>query len=110
MWAPIGERPAALGHHRCKWLHVTAFVQPTSGEAVWFLSNGLSKPLFEGLLASFAQQTGAGRDRRIVLVLDNLGVSRRTDFVRRERKSPGLARPQEPGCAGRHHAGLPAAV
>ena len=73
MWAPIGERPIALGHHRYKWLHVTAFVQPTSGEAVWFLSTGLSKPFFEALLASFAQQTGAGRERHIVLVLDNAG-------------------------------------
>ena len=48
-------------------------MQPTSGEAVWFLSNGLSKPFFEALLASFAQQTGAGRECHIVLVLDNAG-------------------------------------
>jgi hypothetical protein len=62
-----------LGHHRYEWLHVTAFVQPTSGEAVWYLSTGLSKPLFEALLAAFARQTGAGRRRSIILVLDNAG-------------------------------------
>jgi transposase len=73
VWAPIGARPVALGHHRYQWLHVTAFVQPTSGEAVWYLSTGLSKPLFEALLAAFARQTGAGRRRSIVLVLDNAG-------------------------------------
>jgi transposase len=73
VWAPIGERPIALGHHRYKWLHVSAFVQPTSGEAVWFLSTGLSKLFFEALLASFARETGAGRERHIVLVLDNAG-------------------------------------
>jgi transposase len=73
VWAPIGARPVALGHHRYEWLHVTAFVQPTSGEAVWYLSTGLSKPLFEALLAAFARQTGAGRRRSIVLVLDNAG-------------------------------------
>jgi transposase len=73
VWAPIGERPVALGHHRFEWLHVTAFVQPTTGEAVWFLSTGLSKPLFEALLAAFARQTGAGRERHVVLVLDNAG-------------------------------------
>ena len=71
VWAPIGARPTALGHHRYQWLQVTAFVQPTSGEAVWFLSTGLSKPLFEKLLAAFARDVGAGRGRRIVLVLDN---------------------------------------
>ena len=48
-------------------------MQPTSGEAVWYLSTGLSKPLFEALLAAFARQTGAGRRRSIVLVLDNAG-------------------------------------
>jgi transposase len=40
---------------------------------VWYLSNGVSKPFFAALLAAFAQQTGAGRDRSIVLVLDNAG-------------------------------------
>jgi transposase len=48
-------------------------VQPTSGEAVWYLSTGLSKPFFEALLASFARRTGAGRERHIILVLDNAG-------------------------------------
>jgi transposase len=73
VWAPAGARPVALGHHRYQWLQVVAFVQPTSGEAVWYLSTGLSKPLFEALLAAFARQTGAGRRRSIVLVLDNAG-------------------------------------
>src|SRR3712207_739079 len=52
---------------------VIAFVQPTSGEAVWYLSAGLSKPFFAALLAAFARETGAGRERHIVLVLDNAG-------------------------------------
>jgi transposase len=73
VWAPVGMRPIALGHHRYEWLHVVAFVQPTSGETIWYLCSGLSKPLFEALLASFARKTGAGRGRHIVLVLDNAG-------------------------------------
>jgi len=52
---------------------VIASVQPTSGEAIRFLSTGLSKPFFEALLAAFARETGAGRERHIVLVLDNAG-------------------------------------
>ena len=53
---------------------VIAFVQPTSGEVVWYLSAGLSKPFFAALLAAFARETGAaGRERHIVLVLDNAG-------------------------------------
>ena len=73
VWAPVGERPIALGHHRYQWLHVVAFVQPTSGETVWYLCSGLSKPFFEALLAGFARKTGAGRERHIILVLDNAG-------------------------------------
>jgi transposase len=73
VWAPIGQRPIALGHHRYQWLHVVAFVQPTSGETVWYLATGLSKPFFAELLAAFARQVGAGRKRHIVLVLDNAG-------------------------------------
>jgi transposase len=48
-------------------------VQPTSGETVWYPSTGLSKPFFAELLAACARQTGAGRERSIVLALDNAG-------------------------------------
>ena len=73
MWAPKGQRPIALGHHRYKWLYVTAFVQPISGETFWYISNGVSKPFFAALLALFAREAGAGRDRIIVLGLDSAG-------------------------------------
>jgi transposase len=72
-WAPVGERPTAHGHHRFEWLYVTAFVSPVTGECFWYVSNGMSKPLFEALLRLFAEEAGAGRDRVIVLVLDNAG-------------------------------------
>ena len=26
VWAPVGQRPIALGHHRFQWLQVVAFV------------------------------------------------------------------------------------
>ena len=61
-----------------------AFVQPTSGEVFWYLANGVSKPFFEALLALFAREAGAGRDRIIVLVLDNAGWH----------TEPGLAVPE----------------
>ena len=73
VWAPKGQRPIALGHHRYKWLYVTAFVQPISGEVFWYISNGVSKPFFAALLALFAREAGAGRERIIVLELDNAG-------------------------------------
>src|SRR6185295_7988078 len=57
VWAPKGQRPIALGHHRYKWLYVTAFTQPVSGETLWYLSNGVSKAFFASLLSSFAEET-----------------------------------------------------
>ena len=60
MWAPKGQRPIALGHHRYKWFYVTAtaFVQPISGEVFWYVSNGVSKPFFAALLALFRVRPG----------------------------------------------------
>ncbi|MCC0065702.1 MAG: IS630 family transposase [Rhodovulum sp.] len=73
VWAPRGERPIARGHHRFEWFYVTAFVSPATGESFWYLGTGVSKELFEGTLALFAREAGAGRDRIIVLVLDGAG-------------------------------------
>ena len=50
VWAPIGERPVAAGHHRFEWLYVTVFVAPGTGETVWYLSNGVSKEFFANIM------------------------------------------------------------
>jgi len=73
VWAPIGKRPIALGHHRFEWLYVTGFVEPATGRTVWHILNGISKKLFELVLADFARSVGAGDEKRIVLQLDNAG-------------------------------------
>ena len=73
MWAPLGERPIAHGHHRFDWLYVTAFVSPATGETFWYVSNGVSKEFFEALLETFAREAEAGLSRIILRVLDNAG-------------------------------------
>ena len=73
VWAPRGERPIAVGHHRFEWLCVTAFVSPRTGESFWYPSPGVSKQDFEDVLALFAREAGAGHHRIIVLGLDNAG-------------------------------------
>jgi len=73
VWAPVGERPIAPGHHRFDWLYVTAFASPATGETFWYLSNGVSKPYFEALLETFAREAEAGSERILLLVLDNAG-------------------------------------
>ncbi len=60
---------------------MTAFVSPATGECFWYISSGISKPFFEAPLATFAEETGAGRDRIIVLVLDNAGWRSESNLV-----------------------------
>ena len=84
VWAPRGERPIAIGHPRFEGLYVTVFVSPATGESFWSLSTGVSKQDVEAILALFAREAGAGRDRIIVLGLDNAGGP----------SSPGLVIPE----------------
>lgn len=84
VWAPRGDRPTALGHHRYEWLYVTAFVAPATGESPWYVGSGVSKPPFEALLAAFDREAGAGRARTIILLLDGAGWH----------TEPGLAIPE----------------
>jgi len=73
VWAPIGQRPVALGHHRFEWLYVAGFVEPLTGKTVWFVTEAICKEMFELMLGKFATAAGAGRAKRIVLQLDNAG-------------------------------------
>ena len=74
VWAPRGERPTAVGHHRFEWLHVTAFVSPATGESCRSpLDRRRPTRDFEDVLALFAREAGAGPERIIVLVLDDAG-------------------------------------
>ncbi len=73
VWAPRGERPTALGHHRYEWLYVWGFVEPVTGATVWNVSNAVCKELFEAILLDFAKSAGAGANKRIVLQLDGAG-------------------------------------
>ena len=73
IWAPKGERPVALGHHRYEWPDVWGFVEPATGATVWNVSNAVCKEMFEAILADFAKSAGAGKDKRVLLQLDQAG-------------------------------------
>lgn len=73
VWAPVGERPIALGHHRFEWLYVTGFVEPATGQTVWNIANAVCKEMYELILADFAKSVGAGTRKRIVLQIDQAG-------------------------------------
>jgi hypothetical protein len=73
VWAPKGERPIALGHHRYEWLYIWGFVEPATGTTVWNVSNAVCKEMFEAILADFAKSARAGANKRIVLQIDGAG-------------------------------------
>jgi hypothetical protein len=73
VWAPVGERPIAVGHHRFEWLYVYGFVEPATGRTVWNVAEAVCKEMFELVLADFAKSAGAGRSKRIVLQIDQAG-------------------------------------
>jgi transposase len=72
-WAPKRQRPIALGRHRFEWLYLYGFVQPSTGAVVWFVCSTVDTDLLSVVLAAFARTVGAGRDKLVVLVLDNAG-------------------------------------
>src|SRR5262249_38510093 len=73
VWAPVGQRPIALGHYRFEWRYVTEFVEPASGRTVRNIANAVCKEMFELVLADFAKSVGAGPTKRIVHQADNAG-------------------------------------
>jgi transposase len=73
VWAPVGDRPIAIGHHSFEWLYVTGFVEPATGRTVWNIANAICKEMFEAVLADFAKSIGVGKKKRAVVQLDNAG-------------------------------------
>lgn len=70
VWAPIGERPTAVVHHRYQWSYLYGFVHPQTGRSEWLILPRVSIAWFNQALAAFAHAVGAGPDKVILLVLD----------------------------------------
>lgn len=81
VWAPIGERPIAVVHHRYEWLYLYGFVHPASGTTEWLVLPRVNVAWFNRALAEFAKATGAGANKRIVLVVDGAGWHRSPQVV-----------------------------
>ena len=78
VWTRRGERPRAPVHHRYEWLYVYGFVRPATGQTFWLVLPTVNKEFFwralsGRALSEFALHVGAGRDKRVVLVVDQAG-------------------------------------
>lgn len=73
VWARRGRRPVVAVRPRYQWLWVYAFVRPATGETWWLVLPWVNSAAMTAALAEFAQATGAGEGKRIVLTLDQAG-------------------------------------
>ena len=76
VWAPIGERPSALGHHRYEWLYVYGFVEPKTGKTLWYLIPRVNHQWLSLVYQSFAKDVGLSAEKIVLLVQDNAGWHR----------------------------------
>ncbi len=73
VWAPVGRRPVARLERGYEWTYLYGFVRPESGEVYWLILPTVNVELFSMALNEFAQEVGAGKDKRVLLVVDKAG-------------------------------------
>ena len=73
VWSPIGERPMVKVHQRYEWTYLYAFARPSTGQVHWLIFPTVNAEVFSLALESFAREAGAGKRKRILLVLDGAG-------------------------------------
>jgi hypothetical protein len=73
VWSPIGQRPTVKVHQRYEWTYLYAFARPKTGEVHWLVLPTVNAEVFSLALESFASEVGAGKRKRIVLVVDGAG-------------------------------------
>lgn len=95
-WAKRGKRPKAVGQTRFQWLYVYGFVRPATGQTYWLLLPTVNVEAMNAALAAFAKDCGIGKDKRVVLVLDNAGWHRSKKVVLPEGLSLEFLPPSTP--------------
>lgn len=73
VWTLPGQRPIAPVEPRYAWRYLVAFAHPASGRTLWQLADGVSTEIFTVELKAFAEASGAGPGKQVILVLDGAG-------------------------------------
>lgn len=76
VWAPVGERPSAIVHHRYEWLYVYGFVNPKTGGTYYYLIPRVNVQWLNLVFETFAKEVGAGEEKIVLIVEDNAGWHR----------------------------------
>ena len=70
---PVENTPLAHVHWRYQWLWLYGFVHPESGETYFWILPRANITLFNQVLADFAREFQAGKNKQIILTLDQAG-------------------------------------
>jgi transposase len=73
VWCRRGSSPVAQVYPRYEWVYVYGFVHPESGRTFWLVMPRVNTEAMSAALAEFAREVGAGKERRVLLVLDGAG-------------------------------------
>ena len=73
IYVPEGCTPVASVNWKFEWLWVYGFVEPQSGETYWWILPYVNSQLFNRVLEDVAKVLGLGKDKRILLVVDQAG-------------------------------------
>jgi transposase len=72
-WVPWWDNPIAQVQWRYEWVWVYGFVHPATGETYWWILPCVNIDCFNRVLADFAQHFELGKDKHILLSVDQSG-------------------------------------
>ena len=73
VWVPQGEQPIASVRQKYQWMWLYGFVHPESGETYWWILPHVNTKIFNQVLDDFATEYGLGKNKRVLLVIDQAG-------------------------------------
>ncbi|WP_342596785.1 IS630 family transposase [Cyanobacterium aponinum UTEX 3222] len=73
VWVEKGYQPIARVNWRFQWLWLYGFVEPNTGETYWWLLPYVNTELFNRVLKDFAQHYEIGKNKRVILAMDQAG-------------------------------------
>lgn len=73
VWAPVGKRPTARVERGYEWTRLHGFVRPESGRVYWLVPPTVNTRLFSMALREFAREVGVGKNKRVLLVVEQAG-------------------------------------
>ena len=73
VWAPVAQRPTARLKRGYERTYLYGFVRPTTGGVYWLILPTVDVQLFSMALEEFAKEMGVGKDKHVLLVVDQAG-------------------------------------